>query len=454
MLDKAITIGQKVIKASKKKGMDEIELFIAYSDQKQVIINGISVGTQRARSEIGVGIRVVHEGSEGFSYSNILTTNSLTKTANDAFSVAKLSPKIEGLTLAKKKPIRDIKGTYNDDIANLEADVLTQDALDFIAGYTSIDDRIKTVLSSISANVDHTAILNSNDILVERKTSNCQGGLLCVASDKDKAGGYVFDNLFSRQHDLNFRTAGEELGKRSLDGLKQETIESFEGSVIFKESAMFNPIGIVTSLAASADWRQRGISFWKDKLGDKVANDSFNFVDRPYDLKGGNGVRAFDDECSPTQELEIVKDGVLQTFLHNVRTANKENLESTGNATRAFGAQPNFSQKPANIMPNSPWILAGDMSEEEMIQETKKGIIVHNYQGTVRYQNGIFSGVAKGAHLIENGEIVKPITGVSISGNVFDILNNISGIGKEYHLANGWVTTPFMKFEGIRISTK
>jgi len=145
---------------------------------------------------------------------------------------------------------------------------------------------------------------------------------------------------------------------------------------------------------------------------------------------------------------------VLQAFLHNVRTANKENLESTGNATRAFGAPPNFSQKPANIVPNSPWILAGDMSEEEMIQETKKGIIVHNYQGTVRHQNGIFSGVAKGAHLIENGEIIKPVTGISISGNVFDILNNISGIGKEYHLANGWVTTPFMKFEGIRISTK
>jgi len=93
------------------------------------------------------------------------------------------------------------------------------------------------------------------------------------------------------------------------------------------------------------------------------------------------------------------------------------------------------------------------MSDEELIAETKKGILVHNYQGTVRYQNGIFSGVAKGAHLIENGEIVKPVTGVSISGNVFEILNNISGIGKEYHQTN-FVRTPWMKFEGIRISTK
>ena len=79
---------------------------------------------------------------------------------------------------------------------------------------------------------------------------------------------------------------------------------------------------------------------------------------------------------------------------------------------------------------------------------------MHNYQGTLRQQNGIFSGVAKGAYLIENGEIVKPITGISISGNVFDLLNNISGIGKEYHLGGAWLTTPIMRFEGIKISTK
>ncbi len=454
MLDEAMKVGHKVIKEAKKKGMDEIELFITYNNQKQVIINGVSIGTQRARSEIGAGIRVIHKGAEGFSYTNIMTLESLNKVAAEAFSVAKLSPKIEGLALATKKPVEKINGTYSEDIADLEADALTKDALDFIAGYTSIDDRIKTVLSSITVNVSQTAILNSNGVELERKAANYQGDLLCIASDKDKAGGYVFDNLFSRKHDLDLKTAGEKLGKRALDGFKQETISAFEGSVIFKAQAMSNPVTIVSSLAASGDWRQRGISFWKDKLADKVADEKFQLVDKPHNLDGGGGVKPFDDEGSPTNELEIVKDGVLQTFMHNVRTANKENLESTGNATRAFGPPPNFSQKPTNILPNSPWILAGDMSEEEMIQETKKGIIIHNYQGTVRYQNGIFSGVAKGAQLIENGEIVKPVTGISISGNVFELINNISGIGKEYHLAGGWLTTPFMRFENIKISTK
>ncbi|MHA1441377.1 MAG: TldD/PmbA family protein [Candidatus Heimdallarchaeota archaeon] len=453
MLEKAIELAEKTIKACKKKGMNEIEIFLSYNNQKQVIMNGKSIGTQRARDEIGVGIRVIHDSAEGFSYTNILTLDSLTKTADDAFSVAKLSAKIEGLALPDKAKVPELKGVYNEDLVNLEADELTKAGLDFIDGYTSVDDRINTVLSSIAANVNQTAILNSNDLFVQRKSANYQGGMLCVASDKNKAGGYVFENLFSRKKDLDFKATGIELGKRSLEGLKQETIDAFEGEVIFKEPAMISPITIAVGLAVSADWRQRGMSFWKDKLGDTVADERFNFVDKPHNLEGGAGIAAFDDEGVASKEHEIIKDGVLQTFLHNTRTANKENLESTGNAVRSMGGQPSFAQKPTNIFPHSPWIQTGDMSDEELIAETKKGILVHNYQGTVRYQNGIFSGVAKGAHLIENGEIVKPVTGVSISGNVFEILNNISGIGKEYHQTN-FVRTPWMKFEGIRISTK
>jgi len=48
MLEKAIELAEKTIKACKKKGMNEIEIFLSYNNQKQVIMNGKSIGTQRA----------------------------------------------------------------------------------------------------------------------------------------------------------------------------------------------------------------------------------------------------------------------------------------------------------------------------------------------------------------------------------------------------------------------
>jgi len=454
MFEEALNIGDKVLKYCSKKGMESSEIFFSYNNQKQVLMDGTSIGTQRAKEELGVGIRIIHEGSEGYSSTNIITQEALQKAAVEAFVVAKLSPKIEGIGFAEKQNIKPLDGIFNKELANLDVDTIIKDALDFLKGFTSIDSRIRTTLSSITLSTTGVAIQNSNGVTIERKSVTYQSGLIAIASDKEKAGAFTFETTFSREHDGNFNEIGEKLGQRAMDGLNQELIKEFEGPVIFRPDAMMNPIGMVVGLSVSADWRQRGTSFWKDRLADKVADENFQLVDKPFDLSGGGGVKAFDDEGNPTKDTDIVKDGVLQTFLHNQQTANKEKLKPTGNATRSFGANPSFTQKPSFILPNSPLILAGDMSEEEMIADTKKGLIVHNYTGTVRYQNGIFSGVAKGAYLIEDGEITIPVAGISISGNVFDLINNISGIGKEYHLASGYLTTPMMKFNGIKVSTK
>ncbi|NHJ49782.1 MAG: TldD/PmbA family protein [Asgard group archaeon] len=454
MFNQALDIAQDVIKKCSKK-MDEIEIYFSYNNEKVVKISEQSIGTQNAGEELGAGVRVIHKGSEGFTYTNIITKEALLESAENAFKVAKLSPKIEGLGIPTKKPVKELKGIYNKEIEKLTTAEITQDALDFIAGFTDVDKRCQSMLSSISADINGVAIINSNDILLESKSTVYQGGFALAASDEKKAGGFVFDYFFSRKHDQNLNDFGKKLGKRAVDSINQELVKNIEGSVIFKENAMFNPVGIIIALAASGDWQQRGRSFWKDRLADTVADTKLTVLDKPYDLKGGAGIKSFDAEGNPTKQLEIVKDGVLQLFLHNQRTANKENLESTGNAARGLGGGgPSYTNKPTGTFPNSPWILAGDMSEEELIADTKKGIIIESYTGTLRQTNGIFSGVVKGAKLIENGEIIKPITGVSIAGNVFELLNNISGIGKEYHLANAYLTTPYVRFEGIKFSTQ
>ncbi|NHJ04790.1 MAG: TldD/PmbA family protein [Candidatus Heimdallarchaeota archaeon] len=453
MFDQAIDLGHQIIKSNINKGIKEIEIFYAYSNQKQITINGTSLSTQRIKEELGAGIRVINNESVGFSFTNIITREALQKTIEEAFAIAKSSPKIEGSGLAKKQKYKQIEGIFNKDLVNLPVEKITQDALDYIDGFTSIDPRVSTVLSSINLNVNGKALINTNGVEAITKNAYYSANLLALASENGKSGAYTFDSVFSRDHNVNLKEIGEKLGKEAIDNLNQETISSFDGEVIFKENAMYNPIAVVVCLATSADWRQKGISFWKDKLADTVAIESFNLVNSPFDLNSGRGIMPFDDEANAAKDIEIVKEGILQTFLHNQRTANIENLEPTGTTLR-IGGGPSFTQIPEQIFPLSPCILAGDMSEDELIAETRKGIIINNFAGTVRDQSGVFSGVAKGAYLIEDGEIVKPITGVSISGNVFDIINQITGIGKKYHLANNLLKTPIMKFEGIKISTK
>ncbi|MEA2071204.1 MAG: TldD/PmbA family protein [Asgard group archaeon] len=452
MFTNELSIGHKVIDTFDKKDLDAIEIYFSYNNSKQLTINGKSISTQRAKEEMGAGIRIIKNECMGYSFTNILTEESLINCANEALTIAKNSPPIKDLCLPETQKYGDIKGIYNKDLADLSVDILAEDGLAYIDGFSGIDSRVKSVLSGITLSTSGNAILNSNGVEATQQSTFYEASLMAIASDKDKSGAYVFDTVFERDHSVDMKAIGEKLGQKAIDNLNQETIKSFEGEIIFEAPAMFNPIGVVIGLAVSADRQQRGTSFWKDKLAAKVIDEKITFIDKPHDLQGGHGVRIFDDEGTATQETEIIKNGVLQTFLHDQRTAAKEGLTSTGNALRQ-GAQP-FMQPPLVIFPNSPWIKAGDMSKEELIETTKKGLIINNYQGTLRPENGVFSGVAKGAYFIENGEIVKPVTGISISGNVFDILNKVTGVGKDYHLANNHFRTPIVRFSGITISTK
>ena len=66
----------------------------------------------------------------------------------------------------------------------------------------------------------------------------------------------------------------------------------------------------------------------------------------------------------------------------------------------------------------------------------------------------MFSGVVKGAQLIRNGELAEPLTGVTVGGNIFDVLTNITGMSKELDLVNGFLSTPLIKAKGVPIKVQ
>jgi TldD protein len=105
-------------------------------------------------------------------------------------------------------------------------------------------------------------------------------------------------------------------------------------------------------------------------------------------------------------------------------------------------------------MPNALSIIPGDMSFDEMIEDIREGIIFDRFSGSYRAENGMLSGVVKGAQLIRNGELAEPLTNVTIGTNVFDVFNNIEGLGKETDLVSGFLTTPLIKSKGVPISTQ
>ena len=209
----------------------------------------------------------------------------------------------------------------------------------------------------------------------------------------------------------------------------------FQGTVIFTPACLVSTVfGNVCGNFAS-DWSLlEGTSPWKDKLGERVADERISVSFKPSDKRIING-EIYTDEGFISEDFDFIKNGVLQSFRLSQYVANKTNNKRAKNTSFAI------------IIEN------GETPLDLMIKSIDKGIIVGRFSGGKPGANGEISGVAKNGFMIENGRITKALSETMISGNLADMLNNVVAISKET-LVDGTVVAPYIAFDGITVSGK
>jgi len=450
-----LNLAHKANDYAMSKDIEASEVFFHKRRKLEIMVEGKSIANERDVDELGFGIRVLKNSTEGFSYTNKIELNSLTKCVEDAIGIATIAPKKEGIRFPSPSKYSVIDGLYSDEISNLGTEEIVSNVKLILEPIKQASVDINLNLSSIRVDEDWQGIVNSLGIDAFEKSNSYSGGFFCAARDGDKIGSFVVETFYTNDPGtVDYSEFTDKLIKkaiRNIDPIIPKSIDS--DTVIFQEGAIFNPLMIVIGSSISADNVQQNRSMWKDKLADTVAVDSLNIDDDPLNIQGGGNVRSFDDEGTPTSVNSIIKDGILENFLFDELRASRVGAVSTGNCWRSFGGT-RYVNPPSMIFPNAPSIKPGDMSTEELIEDVKEGIIFDRFSGSFQTENGIYSGVAKGAQLIKNGKITTPVTNVTIGGNVFETLMNIIGIGKDVQLVDGYLRTPLIKVKGVNIATQ
>lgn len=181
--------------------------------------------------------------------------------------------------------------------------------------------------------------------------------------------------------------------------------------------------------ASEADLVLMNDSILKDKIGKTVAPDEITIVDNPmiYEF----GYFPFDAEGSEPEKTILIKNGIMNEFMHSRETANR--LGGTpGNARSQGYAQP-------HVRMSNTYIENGNSNFDEMLSEIKDGIyLIGSRGGQVNTGEGIFQFNAEMGYLIENGEITSPVRDVSLSGRTLDILKEIILVGNDLKINAGF----------------
>lgn len=217
---------------------------------------------------------------------------------------------------------------------------------------------------------------------------------------------------------------------------------------------VFTPHGVASALVAplmsafNGKIVLQGASPIGNKLGQTVFDEKLSLWDDPT-IAYRPTSRPCDDEGIPSQRTPLIEQGIVKNFLYDLQTSALANTKSTGNGNRGGGRLPTPS-------PTAFVIAPGKTTFDEMVGNIKEGLVVEELMGAEQGNilGGDFSGNILLGYKVENGKIKGRVKDAMVSGNVYQLLKDITAIGSDARWVGGFLNTPSLYFSSVSVASK
>ncbi len=228
------------------------------------------------------------------------------------------------------------------------------------------------------------------------------------------------DDFLSARHGSDLgdpAAAGRHAAEKALKRLNPRKAETQAVPIVYDPQVASSLIGHFAG-AINGSSISRGVSFLKDRMGERIFAPGINIVDDPHILRGLRS-KPFDGEGVRNARRVFAEDGVLTSWVLDSASGRQLGLATTGHAARGTGGPP--SPATTNL-----YMAAGTLSPAELIADIKQGFYVTELIGMG--VNGVTGDYSRGASgfWIENGEIVYPVNEITIAGNLKDMFLHIT----------------------------
>lgn len=426
-------VAQKVGEALEQAGAEKAQYQVTEKETHEFNVDGGEFSLFRTLFDNALSITAYKENKKGSVSTNSFADEAIKKAAQDCMKAAESGIADEAFDIAPKQDNEVFReGAYEPDIDKFFA--RTRELMD------AIKERHPKILMEqmiVTHAKRHSVYRNTNGTEYETFAGSYSIELMFSAHEGEQTTSFFGSGVVTDSLDTPFIELGS-LEKDLSDVEAQLHVVPIEGK--FEGVAVLTPGSLGSFLQSIAgnfvtdNVILEKTSIWLDKLNQKVADERLTISVNPSDERICCGER-FTWEGFRSEDYDLIKDGVLKSFMLSLYVANKSGFERAKNSSY------------------SVVIEGGDTSYEDIIKNIKKGIIVGRFSGGNPGTNGDFSGVAKNSFLIEDGKIKGAVTETMINGNLADMLQNIVAISKET-VADGASVLPYLAVDGIVISGK
>jgi PmbA protein len=418
---KITELAEKLVTFAKTNGADEVEIIVLDGYEFSVDVRLGEIENLVEADSRSLGLKVIKDKKTAYASSSDLSLETLQRLVKNAVERAMLAnyDEYSGLPSfsASQVDIASLK-LFDPQMAELSADRKIAMAIE--TEKIALSD--KRITNSHGASFETREVkgvlANSNGFLQEYEQTYCGLSLGLQAGETDNR---VEDGWFSAKRYFYQLERPEDVAKKAVERtvrqLNPRKIKSQNVPVVFEPMMTSWLLGFLFACVSGTSIYQK-TSFLADKLGQRIGNEKVTVIDDGL-MPGLLGTRPFDSEGVPSQKTLVVDKGILRNYLCNTYAARKLKLQSTGNADGA------------GVGPGNFYLIPGEISPEKIISSLDKGLILIRTLG--HGLNPVTGDISRGAFglWVEKGEIVYPVSEITISGNLGDILNKIEMVGND-----------------------
>ncbi|MFC1974683.1 TldD/PmbA family protein [Chloroflexota bacterium] len=425
-----------------KKVAEEAEVFLVSSEETPVQFEANRLKHIQSKQSTSVALRIIRQGKIG--YATTTEISDIQSLVNNAVETARfgMPARFEFPSLTPYPQIE----VFDSDVESVPVEgmiKLGEELIAVVRAHTP-DIVCEAVVTRAVASV---RIINSRG-----GEATYRGSVFALGIEGSLIRGT--DMLFvgeseSSCHPLRESKAVANVVLRQLELAKnQASVSSRPLPVVFTPHGVASALISPLMVAFSGKTVLEGASPIGGKLGQPVFDPKLSLWDDPT-VAYRPSSRPCDDEGIPSQCTPLIEQGTVANFLYDLQTAARANTRSTGNGSRSRGGLPAPS-------PSAFVIAPGSTTFDDMVNDIKEGLVIEQLMGAEQGNilGGDFSGNVLLGYKVESGKIVGRVKDTMVSGNVYQVLNNILAIGNEAKWVGGFLQTPHLYCPRLSVTTK
>lgn len=436
-----------LFKVAKEKGFEECEIYYTDRDSLNIVVYNGDVDKYNLNKTFGLSFRGKFNGKMGYSFTEVLDEESVNILVENAIEAAKSIESNDEQFIFEGSSKYEEVVSYSKELENINPEELISLALAMESESRAYSDKVINIGGcSIGYGNYNYGIYNTKGLELTNKGNLLTAYVVPIIQENNEkfdGCGYVTATSVKEVNPKELAKYGVE---EALSRIGGKSIPSNSYKTLINNEAMVSLLSAFSGIF-SADAAQKGLSLLKDKEGSIIASDKITLVDNPL-LDKGLASTPFDDEGVATFKKDIIAKGELVTLLHNLKTANKAGVETTGNGFKSsYGS-------PVSIAPTNLYIEKGEKELEELMEYVGDGLMVTEFSGLHSGANSItgdFSLAAKGFY-IEGGKKSYPVEQITVAGNFFQLLKDVEAVGSDLKFPMSSIGCPSIVIKELNIA--